>query len=323
MSIKEIVIDCDPGQDDALAILMALGAKNIKVKALSVVAGNVGVDKTLQNACKILSLAKREDIPIYKGATKPLKQKHVTLEDVFGYSGMDGTSYWPCLKGNISSVSASDFLSDLYSSQSNIHLCALAPQTNIAHALKRNSLIATNIPSLTIMGRCVFKEHIHNRFGNISYDGGKTYAEYNFATDPEAVHQVLSSKIKQINLIGLDVTRKILYNGEIDKKLRSIGWMGISVADMLATVGPEDVLDYGVLRKNKNDPVRAIHDAVAMAYLIEPSIFVQEKIPLKIDLINTRGKTLIDDEGFLVNVIRKVNEKSFFDIMFQTLKNLK
>lgn len=128
--------------------------------------------------------------------------------------------------------------------------------------------------------------------------------------------------MKNINLIGLDVTRRVLYNQDIDRVLRQFGEKQKLIADMLSTIGQEDRTDYAFLMKNPLDPVRAIHDAVAVAYLIDATIFKAEKIPLKIDMTHTKGQTLIKEGDCVVNVIRFVNEKSFFEIMYQTLQNV-
>ena len=323
--MKEIILDCDPGQDDALAILMALGAKNICLKGISVVGGNVSVDKCRTNALKVLCLANRLDIPVYIGATKPLQGSLHTLEDVFGECGMAGTEKWIIPQINSPTQNATDFLIDTYTNKlSYPHLCVTGPQTNIALALQKNKTLVKNIPDMTVMGGCVFPEYIHNRMGNISFDNGKSYAEYNFAIDPEAVHFVLNSGIQAINLIGLDITRKVLYNDVIDKKIRTIqSQQAYAIADMLSTVGNEDNEDYANIKKHPKDPVRAIHDAVAMAYLIDNTIFTSEIIPIQIDLKNCKGQTIQDSSSVPVNVIRSVNIDLFFELLIECLTNLK
>ena len=316
--MKDIILDCDPGQDDALAILLALGSQNINLKAISVVGGNVPVEKCRRNALRVLCLAERLDVPVYEGAPKPLRNALMTLENVFGESGLAGAESWPVPDMPPQKQGAIDFLTDSFSSATAPLLCATAPQTNIALALRKNPKIAQNIPSLTMMGGCVFPEPVRGRMGNLPV--GDDYAEYNIAVDPEAANIVLNSGIKQINMIGLNVTRKVLYNEKADTRLRQINSkIALAVADMLSTIGEDDVADYGPLRKTPSDPVRAIHDAVAMCYLEDPSVFTAEICPIKITDV---GQTLPDDKGVCVNVVTDVNAEAFFDILFQNIARL-
>ncbi|MBR6412585.1 MAG: nucleoside hydrolase [Alphaproteobacteria bacterium] len=323
--MKDIILDCDPGQDDALAILLALGSADINLKAITVVGGNVSVDKCYLNAMKVLTFAGRTDIPVYRGANRPLKQNLTTLENVFGESGMAGTENWKIPKFFVPQENAVDFLIKTYSNANNYpHLCATAPQTNIAQALLKQPQISENIPGITIMGGCVFPEPLRGRMGNISVNGDDVYAEYNFAMDPEAADITLCSSIQKINLIGLDITRRVLYNGEVDTRIRKIGTKeAIMIADMLSAIGPDDMEDYAPVKKTPTDPIRALHDAVAMCYLVDDSIFKIEQIPIKIDLKNFRGQSLIAPEGRVVNVIRDINKQAFFDILCDSIANLK
>lgn len=249
IKMKDIILDCDPGQDDALAILLALGSKNINLKAITVVGGNANVDKCYRNALKVLGLANRLDIPVYLGAEKPLKKELTTLEDVFGLCGMAGTEEWKVPNIPPQKERASDFLATTFSINNQLNLCAIAPQTNIALALQKNPQIAQNISSLTVMGGCVFPEPIRGRMGNFLVDG--EYAEYNLGVDPLAADIVLKSGIKQINMIGLNVTKKVLYDEKIDAKLREMNSkITLATADMLSTVGNDDLIDYALLKKN-------------------------------------------------------------------------
>lgn len=272
---------------------------------------------------KKFSLANCLNIPVFKGAEKPLNQELVTLKDVFGECGMAGSQNWPLYDIPPQTKSAIDYLTTIYQSKNDISLCAIAPQTNIALAIQKNPHIAKNVPSLTIMGGCVFPEPIRGLTGNISFDNNKTHAEYNYAIDPLAAQIVLNAGIEKINLIGLDITRGILYNQDIDKAIRNChSKKSCLIADMLSTIGKEDAEDYQNLKQNPNDPVRAIHDAVAIAYEIEPNIFKTEQIPLKIDMTGTKGRTIIDETGVMVNVIRNVHKKAFFELVIESINNL-
>lgn len=322
--MKDIIIDCDPGQDDALAILLALGSKTLNLKAITVVSGNVTVDRCYKNALKILGLANRLDIPVYMGEKKPLKKELTTLECVFGESGMAGSENWENPIVQPSKKGAVDFLIEAYSDfKEGPMLSLIAPQTNIATALIKNPTLAKKIPEITIMGGCVFKEPVHGFMGNISFDGGKTHAEYNFAMDPHAVDIVFKSGVSNINLIGLNVTRKVLYDRFIDERLRKINSLvSKRVADMLTVIGQEDKDDYAVLKKESADFFRALHDAVALAYMEDRSIFKVEKLPVLIDLTKTLGQTIIDENGTLINVVTDVDKDAFFDLVCCAISNL-
>jgi len=166
---------------------------------------------------------------------------------------------------------------------------------------------------MTIMGGCPFPEPIRKLMGNM--EGG--VAEYNAWSDPEAFELVINSKIQNINLVGLNITRGVLYNHIYDKKLREINTkLSNRVAKILSTVGDEDKTDYAEQRSFANDPVRAMHDVLAMAYIIDKSIFRSELLPLK---VGPKGQTTIDSAGRMVNVITEIDKNKFFDMFISII----
>ncbi len=134
--------------------------------------------------------------------------------------------------------------------------------------------------------------------GNYKAPGASDYAEYNFAVDPEAASLVFSAGITGISMIGVDVTRSVLYNKAFDARLRSAGGQSAgTAADILATVGPEDLVDYADVKTSADDPVRGVHDVVAMGYALNPGLFQTRSLPLRIALDDAcAGQTLIDEE---------------------------
>jgi len=281
---RQLIHDCDPGQDDAIALMSLLASSKWEVVGVTAVGGNVKVEQCARNARKILALCGRENVPVYEGALKPLRRKLITLESVFGQSGMAGGDDLvdPCPKSK--NGHAVDYLVDTLSQAERPFLiCATAPLTNIALALQKNPAIADAIEQLVIMGGCVFPEPIRGEMGNIEVEGTHGKAEYNFAMDPEAAHIVFAAGIRNIALIGLNVTRKVLFNSRWEKEFRNqSNKVAHKAADILSVVGSDDHIDYRHLRASPNDPVRAVHDVVAAIYLDRPELFKTRRMHIKI-----------------------------------------
>ena len=198
MSPRPIIIDCDPGQDDALAILMALGSpEELEVLAITAVAGNVPLALTEKNARKIVELARRHDIPVHAGCDRPLQRDPVTAEHVHGRTGLDGTELpepaTPLADGHAVDV----IISTLRLRPGRVTLCPLGPLTNIATALLRAPEIAGHIDQIVLMGGAIGE-------GNITPS-----AEFNIYADPHAAEIVFGAGVK-VTMLGLDVTHQVL-----------------------------------------------------------------------------------------------------------------
>lgn len=288
--------DCDPGQDDAIAYFYALGA-GVDISGISVVGGNVDVHKCARNALQLLELTDRTHIPLYVGADRPLKRLSQPLPDVFGECGMAGANL-PAPRKEPERQEAWRYLAAAHLPET---MVLTGPQTNLALALKENPHIPSTVKRLVMMGGCVYPEKIHGRLGNIQVKGSDEWAEYNFAVDPEAAQIVFSAGFEEICVIPLEVTRSVLYNHDIDRDLRALGQTisGIT-AGILSTVGSEDKIDYASEMAFADDPVRAMHDVVAMAYLVNPELFTTETLPLRIvtqDPPAGAGQTVIDHDA--------------------------
>lgn len=231
----KIHYDCDPGQDDAIALLYALGSKNIDMQSISVVGGNIDVDQCARNALQLLEATGRTSIPVYKGTSQPLERPLIMLPHVFGPTGMAGAEHLPQPTLQAQDKSAIDYLCDDFVLDT---VVATGPLTNLAMALQRKPSLSNQIENLIIMGGCVRPDPVFNLMGNLTVKGTREgKAEYNFAVDPEAVKHVFQSGIKNIAMIGLDVTRTILFNGAIEKRLMEIGTKAsILSAQILASV---------------------------------------------------------------------------------------
>ena len=321
MKNLQIHYDCDTGQDDAIALLFALGA-GVDIASISTVGGNVDVRKCTANTLKILEFSGRESIPVYEGAAKPLNRQPQPLPEVFGECGMAGANL-PDVKTSAQAMSAHRFLSEKKLPDT---VVATGPLTNLAQAISINSDFAKNVNKLFIMGGCVYPEHIWKRLGNIQVNGSDGWAEYNFAVDPEAAQVVFSSGIQNLYVVPLNVTRKVLYNGRIDQALRDSGKKSqILAANILSTVGAEDHEDYASEKESAQDPVRAMHDVLIMAYLVHPEIFQTEQLPIRIETgapPNAAGQSIIDDKApdhSDVTVIRGIDDEKFIEYLITYL----
>lgn len=315
--------DCDTGQDDAIALLYALGSRSIDVQSISVVGGNVDVEQCARNTLQILELAGRTDIPVYIGASHPLTRPLVTLPEVFGVTGMAGAEDMPCPSMKPIASNKRDILSDIICHPT---MVATAPLTNLALSIQSGKDFADKVKHLVVMGGSAYPEPIHNRLGNFKVSDNGAYAEYNFAVDPEAAQIVFSSGIESITMIGLNVTKSVLYNSFVHKALLDCrGECALRAAKILSTVGKEDRIDYAEIRSFPDDPVRALHDIVAMVCLEYPEIFEFEDLPIRIDIKDAAGQSLIDyvaPDNSKVRVAVRVDKSAFYDAFIENIRRL-
>lgn len=200
MNKRKIIIDCDPGIDDSLAIMLALTSPEIEVLGITIVCGNSLVEMGFENAKKILKQMNRLDVPVYMGEPRPLKRDYVNALDTHGADGL-GESFLPEVPGYQQEIGAVDFLSKALIKEK-VSVIALGPMTNLARLIQKAPAAFDQIEELVSMGGS-FKSH-----GNCS-----PVAEYNYWCDPDAaalVYDTLHQNGKMIHMIGLDVTRKIV-----------------------------------------------------------------------------------------------------------------
>ena len=200
MEKRKVIIDCDPGIDDSLAIMLALKSPEIEVVGITVVCGNSPVEMGFENAKKILKQMNRLDVPVFIGESTPLKRDYVNALDTHGADGL-GESFLPEVPGYHQDRGAVDFLSDILKKE-RVSVIALAPMTNLATLIKKDPDAFANIEELVSMGG-TFKSH-----GNCS-----PVAEYNYWCDPDAaalVYDTMHKLGKLIHMVGLDVTREIV-----------------------------------------------------------------------------------------------------------------
>ena len=309
---KKIIIDTDPGQDDAVALLLALASKELEILGITCVAGNVPLSLTSENARKILELTRYTEIPVFAGADRPIKRTLVTAEHVHGKTGIDG----PVLekpKIRLQSKEAIEFIIETILSypKDEITLCTLGPLTNIGLAFQREPRIKTLIKEIIMMGGGFFEG------GNIT-----PAAEFNIYVDPEAAAEVLVSGIP-ITMLPLDVTHKALTSRSRIESFRKIGnKAGIATAEMLDFFERFDVEKYG----SEGGP---LHDPNVIAYLLRPEFYEGKYVNVEIEVGSdlTRGMTVVDWWNVTtrkknVYYIDKVKDEEFFNFLIERIKLL-
>lgn len=309
---RKIIIDTDPGQDDAVAILLALASPELEVIGITAVAGNVPLALTEKNARKICELAGRDGQLVFAGADRPLKRKLVTAEYVHGKSGLDGPDL-PEPHMPLQDKHAVDFIVEtlLASEPGEITLCPLGPLTNIALALAKAPQIAPGIREIVLMGGGFFEG------GNVT-----PAAEFNIYVDPEAAAMVFASGIP-IVMHPLDVTHKALTTRVRVERFRSLGTKtGVATAQLLDFFERFDERKYGT----DGGP---LHDPNVIAYLLKPELYTGRHCNVEIETVSelTLGMTIVDwwaVTGRKANalVIRDVDHDGFFDLLIERIARL-
>ena len=312
MARQKIIIDTDPGQDDAVAILLALASPELEVLGITAVAGNVPLDWTQKNARKVCELASRPDIRVFAGADRPLKRPLVTAEHVHGGTGLDGPEL-PEPSMPLQSQHGVDFLIEELRSQPSgtVTLCTLGALTNVALALQRAPDIALRIQQIVLMG------------GGFSEGGNITpAAEFNMYVDPHAAEIVFSSGVPLV-VMPLDVTHQVLTTR---KRMDAIAAIGTPVAR--ATVEMLDFFERFDVQKYGSDG-GPLHDPCVIAYLLQPALFQGRSCNVEIETESelTIGMTVVDwwsvtDRPKNALVMRQVDADGFFELLTERLKTL-
>jgi purine nucleosidase len=275
---RRIIIDADPGQDDAVAVLLALGSpEDFEVLGITAVAGNVPLDLTEKNARKIVELSGRTEVPVHAGCSEPMVGELVTAEYVHGPTGLDGADL-PDPTIPLAAGHAVDFIIDaVRASADPITICALGPLTNVATALVKAPDIVARIDGLVMMGGGLFEG------GNVT-----PAAEFNVYVDPHAAEVVFTSGI-DITMMPLDVTHKAMTNPARVAAFRELGTRaGEAVAGLLEFFDRYDMEKYG----SEGAP---LHDPCVLAYLIDPSLFTGRRCHVEIVTEGpAAGMTMID-----------------------------
>jgi len=296
-----IIVDCDPGVDDAIALLLAFGM-NMPIAGITTVAGNVPLSLTYPNARKICALANRSAVPVFAGCPRPLIRPLATAEEVHGATGLQGADFPEPPSASTSQHSVDFLIQQLLSAPNPLRIAALGPLTNLAVALIKCPQIADHIEQLVIMGGAMGQ-------GNITPS-----AEFNIYVDPHAAHVVLSADIPTA-LITLDVTHQVLTTPERLDNIRAIGNdVSTAAAGMLAFYGQQDSELYDL-------PGGPLHDPCVLAYLYKPDLFTMRQVDVAVEMVGDRtlGRTVIDWHGDGKNSTIQVAESVDADGLYQLL----
>jgi purine nucleosidase len=312
MAPRPIIIDCDPGQDDSVALFLAFAAPEaLTVLGIAAVAGNVPVERTAANARIMRELAGRPDVPVYAGCARPLVRPPVTAEHVHGDTGIGGAvlpePVTPLAEGH-----AVDFIiaTLLAAPERTTTLCALGPLTNVAVALRREPKIAARIAEIVLMGGGMFG-------GNVT-----AAAEFNIFADPHAAAIVFASGVP-IVMLPLDATHQVISTRE---RIAAIAAIGNPAARAAA-----DMLSHGFSRppERRGELGPPLHDPCVIAYLLWPELFGGERWPVSVEVAGdlTFGMTVVDRRRRATAqpnalVIDKVDAGTFYRRLTEMLARL-
>ena len=299
---RKIIIDSDPGQDDAIAILLALASPELDVTALTTVAGNVPQPRVTQNVLSLLALTNREDIPVYRGCERPLLRRLFTAEYVHGPTGVDGADLPEPSVGPAHGHAVDHIISACVGAQDGtVTLCPLGPLTNIGMAIAKEPAIVPKIREILWMG------------GAFEEPGNTTaLAEFNAFVDPHAVHIVFTSGIP-LTIFPLDVTHKALMFPRHVEALDSHGTpVATAAAGMIRFYEKHDIEKYEI-------EAAPMHDPCVIAYCIDPTIFTGSAHHVAVDTTHeeTIGNTFVDDLSGEPNatIVTGVDSERFFDLL--------
>ena len=299
---QKILLDCDPGHDDAIALLIASYSDKLDLIGVSTCAGNQTIEKTSKNALNLLNFFNK-DLKVAKGETNPIKRKIRTCPEIHGESGLDGFDF-PTYKEEYDSRPAYQFIIDKVLENPGIIVVTSGPMTNLALAISKNPSITKNIKEIILMGGSTGE-------GNITKE-----AEFNILVDPEAADICFKSGVP-LRMLGLNVTRKILVTDEVIKEASKINTRGSDLFVKLMKVFNENQrkffgLEYGPL-----------HDPATIISLINEKAFKFEKMKVTIDTSDTEylGKTYCEKSNdYNCMVATEVNLDEYWSEVYKHLK---
>ena len=301
-----IVIDCDPGHDDAIAILLALASPEVELRGITTVAGNQTLDKTTRNALKVLELADRTDVPVAAGADRPLVRELRTAANVHGESGLDGPDL-PEPTTKPVDGHAADLLAEWL--EPGVVLVPTGPLTNVALLLERHPEVKKRLERIVWMGGAVAE-------GNVT-----PAAEFNAFVDPEAAAAVFASGIP-VTMIGLDITHKALFDAGHAERLRGTGAAGRAVAELA-----DFFLEFH--RQRYRFDGAPIHDAMAVAHVIDPTLVETLHCNVAMELASQfcDGRTVVDrwlvtDRPVNAHVGIDVAAQRFLELLVERISSL-
>ncbi|WP_281165390.1 nucleoside hydrolase [Liquorilactobacillus sicerae] len=304
---QKVIIDCDPGIDDSLALLLAVNSPELEILGITIVSGNVPAEIGAQNALKVLDFASRLDIPVYVGATKPLKRTYVSAQDTHGQDGL-GESQLPLVTKVKVQPDAIEFIEQTLAQNKQVVILAIGPLTNLALALKAQPAVWHNCQAIVSMGGN-FRSH-----GNCS-----PVAEYNYWCDPDAAAYVFDHTPVSIKMVGLDVTRKIVLTPNI---LEYIWQKNRRVGNFIKKI-TRFYFDFHWQQEKVIGCV--INDPLAVAFLLEPTLCQGFEARVKVVTNGLAiGQSMVDIQGFWQEtsnalVLTEVNVQKFMHMFLQRI----
>jgi purine nucleosidase/pyrimidine-specific ribonucleoside hydrolase len=271
-----VLIDCDPGHDDAMALLLALASPELELLGVTTVHGNQTLEKTTANALRVLEFAGFGDVPVAAGADRPLMREARVAAHVHGETGLDGPDLPPPAGAPVS-AHAVDFLADrLRMASGPVTLIPTGPLTNIALLLAHHPDVAGDIERIVLMG------------GSIAEGNVTPAAEFNIWVDPEAAARVFASGL-DVTMVGLDVTHRALMTPEHAERLEAAGRVGTMVAELWAFYHRWHTRIYEF-------PGTPVHDALAVAHVIDGALMTTARRNVEVDCASElcRGRTVVD-----------------------------
>lgn len=290
----KVIIDTDPGVDDAIAILMALAAPSLDVIGLTTVGGNVPLARTTRNALALLEYAGRSGVPVARGSPSPIRGRYQYASVVHGKSGL--SRKLPNPKTEPIKAAAVDFLATrLRDSPGQITLIALGPLTNLARLLTRHPDALRLAAALVVMGGAVDVP------GNVTSD-----AEFNFYSDPEAASLILSSAIP-LTLVDLAVCHQVAINREEAGRLKARNRLGALAVQLMANW----------FRRDASRKRFEFYDPLAMAVALDPEIITTRSVTLTVETADPArlGATRVTAEGGPIALAQRVDRRGFFDLL--------
>ncbi len=307
MSPLPIVLDCDPGHDDAIALLLVLASPELDLLGVTTTYGNQTLEKTTANALRVLELAGRTDVPVASGADRPLERELVVAAHVHGESGLDGPALPAPTMAPVSTDAVAWIAAAVEAAGRPVTLVPTGPLTNVARYLERHG--TDGIAQIVVMGGAIAE-------GNMT-----PAAEFNVWADPEAAALVFAADV-DVTMIGLDVTHEAVTGPDVQRRLAETGTIGTFVSQLVDFFSVYHRETYGW----EGAP---IHDAVTVAHLLRPGLVETRLRNVEVETVSElcRGRTVVDlwqrtDRPKNVHVGVDLDAPAFFDLLVERIARL-
>jgi len=308
MTPTQIILDCDPGHDDAIALLLALASPELDLLGVTTVSGNQTLEKTTANALRVLEFVGREDVPVAAGADRPLVRERFVASYVHGETGLDGPALPPPTGSPVEAHAVSFLAETLLAAPRPVTLIPTGPLTNVSLLLSLHPDAAARIDHIVLMGGAIAE-------GNVT-----PAAEFNIWADPEAAQRVFSSGL-DVTMIGLDVTHQALLTPGHAERLRRAGRVGTLFADLFDFYHRFHHETYGF-------PGSPVHDAVAVAHVARPGLVETSDRAVVVDCGGelSRGRTYVDlwrrtDWAVNAHVGTGIDADAFLELLLERISS--